>query len=190
MLNHQGYNNGSIGEGRRVEERASPGRAHIEVLQTFAERVRREQLGRVVERAIAAEPCPTPALPTVVIADDATVRDLNRRHRGLDEVTDVLAFSFRHEGEYYGEDAHARASPDSQGFVLPPDEEETLGDVIVSYQQAERQARAAGHPVDRELAALVAHGVLHLLGYDHMSAEEEAAMKAKEATVLAGDAAT
>ena len=171
-----------------MEERASPGRAHIEVLQPFAERVRRDQLGRVVERSLAAEPGPAPAPPTVVITDDATVRDLNRRHRGLDEVTDVLAFSFLHEGEYYGEDAPARPSPDSQGFVLPPDEGETLGDVIVSYPQAERQARAAGHPIDRELAALVAHGVLHLLGYDHMNGEEEAAMKAREAMVLAGDA--
>ena len=61
--------------------------------------------------------------------------------------------------------------------------------MVVSYPQAERQARAAGHPINRELAALVAHGVLHLLGYDHTSAEEEAAMKAREATVLAGDAA-
>ena len=103
-----------------MEERASPGRAHIEVLQPFAERVRRDQLGRVVERAIAAESGPAPALPTVVIADDATVRDLNRRHRGLDEVTDVLAFSFRHEGEYYGEDAPARPSPDSQALCCLP----------------------------------------------------------------------
>jgi probable rRNA maturation factor len=154
-------------------------------MEPFVDGVRQDQLSRIVERAIAMELGPASALPSIVIADDATVRDLNRRHRGLDEATDVLAFSFRHEGEYYGPEAPSRASPDPQGFVLPPGEVEGLGEVIVSYPQAERQAAAAGHSVDREMALLVAHGVLHLLGYDHLSAEDGVAMRAKEEMVLA-----
>jgi rRNA maturation RNase YbeY len=74
--------------------------------------------------------------------------------------------------------------------VLPPGEFEGLGEVIVSYPQAERQAAAAGHSIDREMALLVAHGVLHLLGYDHLSAEDETAMRDKEEMVLAKEVST
>ena len=154
-----------------MKERAAPGRVPIEVMEPFVEGVRRDRLSRIAERAIATEFGPTPAAPSIVIADDTTVRDLNRRHRGLDEVTDVLAFSFRHEGEYHGPETPSRASPDSQGFVLPPGEDEGLGEVIISYPQAERR-------------------VLHLLGYDHMSAEDEVAMSAKEEMVLGREVGT
>lgn len=173
-----------------MKESAAPGRVPIEVMEPFVEGVRRDRLSRIAERAITTELGPASAPPSIVIADDATVRELNRRHRGLDEVTDVLAFSFRHEGEYHGPETPSRASPDSQGFVLPPGEDEGLGEVIISYPQAERQAATAGHSIDRELALLVAHGVLHLLGYDHMSAEDEVAMRAKEEMVLAREVGT
>ena len=58
---------------------------------------------------------------SVVIADDEVVRELNRQHRGLDENTDVLSFSFTHEGEYYGEEERDKSETDID-FVLPPSE--------------------------------------------------------------------
>ena len=121
----------------------------------------------------------------VVIADDDTVRDLNRRQRGLDEATDVLSFSFRYEEGYRGQKAPPSASSDGTDFILPPGAYASLGEVIISYPQAVRQAVERGHTVERELALLLAHGVLHLLGYDHVKRNEAAAMQAKEATVLA-----
>ena len=121
---------------------------------------------------------------SVVFAGDEVVRELNREHRGLDETTDVLAFSFTHEGEYYGEPDEKVPIDEMPGFALPPGQAEPLGEIIVSYPQAMRQADAAGRTVAEELAALLVHGALHLLGYDHMEPDEEAAMKALENRVL------
>ena len=119
----------------------------------------------------------------VVVADDETVRRLNSEYRGLDRTTDVLAFSFEHEGEYMG-DYSPPPPPDALDFILPPREETWLGEVIVSYPQAARQAGRAGRDVGHELTALLVHGVLHLLGYDHVDPAEEAEMKALESLIL------
>lgn len=121
---------------------------------------------------------------SLVIADDETVCALNAEYRGLDKTTDVLSFAFDNEGEYYGEgDAPSDWSGDEE-FVLPPGESAGLGEVIVSYPQAVRQAEAAGHSVDRELTYLITHGILHLMGHDHMDDDEEAVMKAREKAVM------
>ena len=121
---------------------------------------------------------------SLVIADDETVRELNAEYRGLDKTTDVLSFAFDNEGEYYGEgDAPSDWSVD-EDFVLPPGESAGLGEVIVSYPQAVRQAREAGHSMERELAHLITHGILHLMGHDHMEDDEEREMKARERGVV------
>ena len=66
-----------------------------------------------------------------------------------------------------------------------PDSAADLGEVVISYPQAVRQAREAGHPVKRELATLLAHGLLHLLGYDHEDPEDEAEMTARQEALMA-----
>ena len=106
---------------------------------------------------------------SVVITTDAEVRALNRQYAGEDRPTDVLSFS-QEEGE---------------PFAAPPDEPRRLGDVIISLETADQQATEAGHDLDAELAHLLAHGILHLLGYDHAEPEEEAAMRERERAVLA-----
>lgn len=123
---------------------------------------------------------------SLVIADDDTLRALNRKYRGIDKTTDVLSFAFDNQGEYYGEaDAASDWAPDTDAaFILPPDESAGLGEVIVSYPQALRQAQAAARPIERELAHLIAHGILHLLGHDHMQNDEETLMNAKEVSIL------
>ena len=120
-----------------------------------------------------------------VIADDEVVRELNRLHRGLDENTDVLAFSFTHGGQYYGDEERGDLGGGVE-FALPPTvvAAASLGEVIVSYPQARRQADDAGRPVERELAVLLVHGVLHLLGYDHEAREDEARMNAAQANAM------
>ena len=138
----------------------------------------------VVVLALKAGEAPDGSGVSVVFAGDDVVRDLNREHRGLDETTDVLAFSFAHEGEYYGEPDGRVPVEEMPGFALPPGQSEPLGEVILSYPQAVRQAGDAGRTVQRELAALLAHGVLHLLGYDHMEPDDEAVMKALEVRIL------
>ena len=119
----------------------------------------------------------------VVIADDESVRELNRRHRGLDERTDVLSFSYVHQGHYYGETGTASREDDIE-FVTPGGVGNPLGEVIVSYPQARRQAEQAGHTVETELAFLLVHGVLHLLGHDHEGPDERAQMEALQDRVM------
>jgi probable rRNA maturation factor len=104
---------------------------------------------------------------TLHLVSDETIRALNRDHRGNDTHTDVLSFPLS------GAD-----------FVLPPGEPVHLGDVVVSFPRAVEQASAYGHSLDRELAYLVAHGVLHLLGYDHEEEADRVLMRRREEEAL------
>ena len=121
---------------------------------------------------------------SLVVADDPTVQELNRDYRGLDETTDVLAFSSQHWGHYEGED-EPKAFQDGEPFVTPEGHHDFVGEVIISYPQCQRQADARGKSVEDELALLITHGVLHLLGYDHVEPEDEREMQALEQKVLA-----
>lgn len=142
----------------------------------------------------------------VLITGDETVRQLNRDYRGVDEVTDVLSFSAEHSGPWQGDSPPLGDWFPEQGnpgesfeFMLPPGELPPLGEVVVSYPQTRRQAleRQPLEPdaVGRELALLLVHGVLHLVGYDHGESAETARMQARERAALAslnpyGDAGT
>jgi probable rRNA maturation factor len=123
----------------------------------------------------------------LVIADDATLQRLNMEYRGADEVTDVLSFAWDHAGHWEGEDEPAAQT--EEDLFWPADATLTqdyypVGEVIVSYPQAQRQAQAREADTDQELALLIVHGILHLAGFDHMEPEEEAQMKAKETEAL------
>jgi probable rRNA maturation factor len=128
-------------------------------------------LRRVVQRTLDMEKADSPVELSVVITDAETIRLLNKEYRGEDEDTDVLAFAL---------EENKGATP----FVTPPDNIVRLGEVLISYPQAELQAKEHGHPVGRELALLVAHGVLHLVGHDHGDRASAAKMKAIEEKVL------
>ena len=157
----------------------------IQVLEDFDGLASEGWLRRVAESALAVASPESDAGLSVVIANDKVVRDLNRTHRGLDENTDVLAFSFAHAGEYYGDDRSVSGSGEVVDFMLPPEERDSLGEVIISYDKARKQAAEAGHSLETELAALLAHGVLHLLGHDHLEPGDEAAMKDLEREIMA-----
>lgn len=110
---------------------------------------------------------------SLVIGDDELLLQLNQSYRGIDAPTDVLSFAAREEGE------------GAELFVTAPEMLNYLGDVIISFPTAQRQAAAAGHSVGDELSLLAVHGVLHLLGYDHANPDEEAAMWQLQAEILA-----
>jgi probable rRNA maturation factor len=98
------------------------------------------------------------------LCDDATIRELNRAYRGKDSATDVLAFAQR----------------DAPGFATS-----TLGDLVISIDTARRQARGRGPSgLHAELRMLAAHGLCHLLGYDHRDDDEEATMNARIARLV------
>jgi probable rRNA maturation factor len=100
---------------------------------------------------------------SVALLDDAGIRALNRDYRGKDRPTDVLAFAME-EGEQ---------------FALASGAVRVLGDVIIAVPTARRQARRRRRPLLDELTMLLAHGLLHLLGYDHQNDEQEREMTAR-----------
>ncbi len=109
-----------------------------------------------------------PVEVAIVVSDDESLQELNRRFRGLDAPTDVLAFPNEARGP----------------FVEVAGQPRYLGDVILSYPRAEEQAREAGHPVLAELLLLVVHGVLHLLGYEDETEPERSQMWAAQEAIL------
>ncbi len=115
---------------------------------------------------LSRQGAPDHAALSVVIADDDFVAGLNRQFRGLDSPTDVLSFP--------------ADAPPVQEEGEPP----YLGDLIIAYPYAAAQAAREGHALDDSLALLVVHGTLHLLGFDHNTPENRAAMWAAQAEAL------
>ncbi len=103
---------------------------------------------------------------SILFCEDAYIKRLNRKYRGVDAPTDVLAFSM-HEGRF------------------PKVHPEILGDVVISLETASRQAKRYKHSLDKEIALLVVHGILHLLDYDHLKKKDEELMRKKEKQILA-----
>ncbi len=136
-------------------------------------------LQSVAEQVLVAQRADPQAELGLVIVDQGKVQQLNLKYLGRDEPTDVLAFSMLPEPAT-GEEANLLLPP----FVVPPDGVSHLGEVIVSYPQAAIQAEEHRHPVKREMAVLIIHGILHLLGYDHDTAVRERQMRTREAEIL------
>ena len=109
----------------------------------------------------------------VTIVDDEEIHALNREYRGMDKPTDVLSFAL-------DEDCDDCDEPE----LLGEPEEHLFGDIIISAETALRQAEEYGHGLEREMTYLAVHGMFHLLGYDHMTDEEKAEMRAKEEEAL------
>ena len=153
---------------------------NVDVFEDFRAIVSKESVVKIVNNVLCLVSPDTKAKIDVIIADDCTVRRLNKNYRGLDENTDVLSFSPTLEGKFYGDIDEIRDFGDELDFVLPPGEKELLGEIIISFLQAERQAIISGHLLDKEIAILLTHGVLHLLGYDHLDPNDEKVMKSIE----------
>ena len=150
--------------------RASRRPIDVHVFPSFRAAVRAPWLRKVAAEALAAGDPDGAAGVSIAIADDETLRSLNERFRGLDEVTDVLSF----EGD------------SGAAFPAAPDGSATIGEVVLSYPLAVRQADEHHVTAEEELALLVVHGVLHLLGHDHEEPGDEARMKRLERQALAG----
>jgi len=122
---------------------------------------------RVMRDVLRSEAAPNGSV-SVLIADDALLRELNREFRGIDAPTDVLAFAMR-EGEQ---------------IPLAEDTAPVLGDVAISWPRACAQASERGLEPCEELTLLLVHGCLHLLGYDHATESEKRAMWARQEAIV------
>lgn len=108
----------------------------------------------------------------VLWVDDAYIHTLNREYRSKDCPTDVLSFALQ---EQMGEEP---------AIIDDPFAEMLLGDIVISLETAHRQAEEYGHALEREVAFLIVHGMLHLLGYDHETENDRQAMQQEEKTIL------
>ena len=164
----------------------------ISVAEPFQVELSEDWLTMVISTGLkVALPDGEAAQLSLLITGDATLRDLNLEYRGLDEVTDVLSFSAHHAGHWAGDEAESEDRYVKNGgstdipFIFPPGELPVLGEIAISYPQARRQAQERNEPEERELALLIVHGVLHLVGHDHVDPEETEQMQAKELAALA-----
>ena len=127
-----------------------------------------------VEATLDYEQYGNPVEVSVTFTDNKKIRELNRKFRGIDRATDVLSFPlFDYEGQ----------------TEEPPVDELVgmLGDIVISLEQAKKQAEEYGHSFEREVAFLCVHSMLHLLGYDHeTSKEDETDMRRRQSEILAG----
>ena len=146
----------------------------IQIDKNFQKHLRKEWLRRVVEHSLAAQDIASEVELGLLITDDETVRKLNQEYRGVDEPTDVLSFAL----------VERKTGNNSPPFVEPPDGLLHLGEVVISYPQAVRQAEETNHKMEEEMALLVVHGILHLLGYEHDEPAREQEMRALEKKIL------
>lgn len=163
-----------------AEETEAPALLAISVLvpRGWARRMNATLVQAVVERALRLEQWDRPAAIDVLMVRDDELREVNATRRGIDEPTDVLSFPLVELKPGVGL-AH-------DFFVLPPEATLHLGDVVLSVDRVEAQAREAGHSPERELAYLTVHGVLHILGYDHDTEVDRRRMRKREEEVLGG----
>ena len=163
--------------------RAKPS-VEISIQTPFKGELSRPWLRKVASHALASGLPDTACHLSLVIAGDDTLMQLNKQYRGEEEVTDVLAFSPYHQGHWAGEGTAPAYTEDPLPAVEPPGEPKFIGEVIISYPQAARQAGPGPSGLEKEMALLIVHGVLHLLGYDHMQLDEEMEMQARTRSIL------
>ena len=134
---------------------------------------------KCIEATLAAEHVPVPCEINVLITDDQTIRTINKAWRQIDRSTDVLSFPmFQFEPGKLP--ANLRDQIDPETGLLP------LGDMAISYEHAQAQAKEFGHSIQREIGYLTIHSILHLLGYDHVDeGPMKKQMRAREEAICA-----
>lgn len=136
----------------------------------------------VIIGALKHEGCPYEASVELLITGDESIREMNGQFRGLDKSTDVLSFpmiDFDSPADFDGFD-------DREDLFDPDTGELILGDIVISADHCMAQAAEYGHGIVREFAFLIAHSMLHLMGYDHMEPDESAEMERRQEEILSG----
>ena len=136
----------------------------LEIIETYSSQVDASLLEGAAQAVLESQLAAPDTEVTLVVSNDEQLQQLNRQFLGVDAPTDVLSFP--------------------AGYTDPETGAPYLGDVLISYPRAEAQSAAAGHPVENELQLLVVHGLLHLLGHDHLEEDEKARMWAAQAEIL------
>lgn len=120
---------------------------------------------------------------SVSIVDNEEIKKLNNSFREKDSITDVLSFPMLEPDEILEVKEHNDLSKCYE-HINPETNELVLGDIVLSYDKAKEQATCYGHAIEREIAFLTIHSMLHLMGYDHMTLDEENVMRQKQREIL------
>ena len=147
---------------------------NIYIEQTLVIPQKKEWFVNLINNILIVLDIESPIELGLVVTDSKTIHQLNKTYRNKDKPTDVLAFPML--------DGLGQSTVST--FVAPPDGIRHLGEIIISYHEAVIQAKEFQHEVVQEIAALIIHGVLHLIGYDHNQSEERLYMRAKEEEVM------
>lgn len=139
-----------------------------------------ELASQVIEKCLDYEKCPYEAQVSLLLINAEEMHRMNREYRGIDRPTDVLSFPMLNY-ETPGDFSKVEEDPDS---FEPDSGELLLGDIVINGDQVYTQAEEYGHSVKREFAFLIAHSMLHLMGYDHMSPEEAQLMEGRQREIL------
>ena len=136
---------------------------------------------RVLAQTLLSEGVSLPCQASLLVTGAEQIKELNRDFRGIDSVTDVLSFP-AYEFETPGD----MAALEEKGLLEtdPETGDILLGDIAVCTERIKEQALEYGHSEEREYAFLIAHSLLHLLGYDHQDSEQETVMFEKQSSVL------
>ena len=135
----------------------------------------------IIPAALDYEKCPYEAEVNLILTDNDAIQEINRDYRQIDRPTDVLSFpmiDFEKESDF----SHVEEAVED--YFNPETGELMLGNIVISKERAKEQAEEYGHSVEREFAFLIAHSMLHLLGYDHMEDEERQVMEQKQREIM------
>lgn len=135
----------------------------------------------VIDQVLDEEKCPYEAEVNLLLTNDEEIHRINLEYREIDRPTDVLSFP---QVEYDAPADFTWADEHEYDCFNPDTGELMLGDIIVSLDKVKEQAEKYGHGNRREYAFLIAHSMLHLLGYDHMTEEDAALMEARQTAIL------
>ena len=135
----------------------------------------------VISQVLEEEGCPYEAEVNLLLTSNEEIHRMNREYRDVDRPTDVLSFpqvEYESPVDFSWAEAHERDCFD------PDTGELLLGDIVISLDKVKEQAEKYGHGVRREYAFLIAHSMLHLLGYDHMTEDEAKDMETRQSAVI------
>lgn len=137
----------------------------IEVINETKKEINIDEISNIVDYTLKKENVSN-GIINIIIVDNETIHKINKEYRGVDRPTDVISFALEDDDTFIELDYRI------------------LGDIYISIDKVYEQAKSYGHSERREISFLTVHGVLHLLGYDHMELEEEKIMFQKQDEIL------
>lgn len=121
---------------------------------------------------------------SLTFVNNEEIREINKKYRNIDEVTDVLSFPLLEFEDSKNDSDEEFSLEGLEEYINPESGNIMMGDIIISIEKAKQQSEEYGHSLEREIGFLVAHSMFHLMGYDHINKEEEKEMFEKQEKVL------